>query len=60
MGDAPDIDALETPVAWTEAGGQMAGCNPAFARWLVVSARRLPGARGTSPWWSPRNGLRRA
>lgn len=43
MGDAPDIDALETPVAWTEAAGQMAGCNPAFARWLGVSARRLPG-----------------
>jgi two-component system nitrogen regulation sensor histidine kinase GlnL len=39
----PDIDALETPVAWTDPVGQLAGGNPAFARWLGVSARRLPG-----------------
>jgi two-component system nitrogen regulation sensor histidine kinase GlnL len=43
MADPPDIAALDTPVAWTDAAGQLAGGNPAFARWLGVSARRLPG-----------------
>jgi two-component system nitrogen regulation sensor histidine kinase GlnL len=43
MADPPDIAALDTPVAWTDATGQLAGGNPAFARWLGVSARRLPG-----------------
>jgi len=40
---APDLDALATPVAWTDAAGVMTGGNLAFARWLGVSARRLPG-----------------
>ena len=43
MVEVPDIAALETPVAWADAAGQLAGGNPAFARWLGVSARRLPG-----------------
>ena len=43
MTEAPDIDALDTPVAWADADGLLAGGNPAFARWLGVSARRLPG-----------------
>jgi len=43
MADPPDIAALDTPVAWTDATGQLTGGNPAFARWLGVSARRLPG-----------------
>jgi len=43
MAVLPDIDALDTPVAWTDASGRLAGGNPAFARWLGVSARRLPG-----------------
>lgn len=41
---APDtFDALTTPVAWTGADGCLAGANTAFARWLGVGARRLPG-----------------
>lgn len=39
----PDLDALATPLAWAKADGVVAGCNPAFARWLGVGARRLPG-----------------
>jgi two-component system nitrogen regulation sensor histidine kinase GlnL len=39
----PDLDALTTPLAWTGADGAIAGCNPAFARWLGVGARRLLG-----------------
>ncbi|HSR66025.1 MAG TPA: histidine kinase dimerization/phospho-acceptor domain-containing protein, partial [Xanthomonadaceae bacterium] len=39
----PDIDALGTPIAWASADGCLSGGNPAFARWLGVSARRLPG-----------------
>src|SRR5690606_225234 len=39
----PDLDALATPLAWTDADGAIAGCNPAFARWLGVGARRLQG-----------------
>ncbi|MFC4727448.1 two-component system sensor histidine kinase NtrB [Coralloluteibacterium thermophilus] len=40
---APTLDALALPVAWTDGEGRIAGCNPAFARWLGVSARRLEG-----------------
>ena len=38
-----DLDALTTPLAWSDADGAIAGCNPAFARWLAVSTRRLHG-----------------
>lgn len=38
----PDLDRLTTPVAWASAGGRIEGSNAAFARWLGVSARRLP------------------
>jgi two-component system nitrogen regulation sensor histidine kinase GlnL len=37
------LDALTTPVAWAAADATLAGANPAFARWLGVGARRLPG-----------------
>jgi two-component system, NtrC family, nitrogen regulation sensor histidine kinase GlnL len=41
---APDaLDALATPVAWSDADGRIVGANPALARWLGVSPRRLPG-----------------
>ena len=36
-------DELATPLAWTDAAGLVSGCNPAFASWLGVSARRLVG-----------------
>lgn len=39
----PTIDVLGTAVAWTDADGNLLGVNPAFARWLGVSARRLLG-----------------
>ena len=39
----PNIDVLGTAVAWTDADGNLLGVNPAFARWLGVSARRLLG-----------------
>ena len=39
----PATDALSTPVAWADADGQILGVNPAFARWLGVSTRRLLG-----------------
>ena len=38
-----DIDGLTTPLAWSDADGAIAGFNPAFARWLAVSTRRLVG-----------------
>ena len=38
-----DLDGLTTPLAWTDAAGAIAGVNPAFARWLAVSTRRLLG-----------------
>lgn len=38
-----DFDAMTTPVAWTAANGDIAGSNLAFARWLGISSRRLPG-----------------
>lgn len=34
---------LSTAVAWADASGVILGVNPAFARWLGVSARRLLG-----------------
>ena len=39
----PAIDALTTPVAWATVGGQIEAGNDAFARWLGVSSKRLPG-----------------
>ena len=38
-----DLDALTTPLAWSDADGAITGCNLAFARWLAVSTRRLVG-----------------
>src|SRR5690606_41295926 len=43
MSDPAAFDALTTPVAWIGADGALAGANQAFARWLGVGARRLPG-----------------
>ena len=43
MSDHGVLDALTTPVAWAAADATLAGANPAFARWLGVGARRLPG-----------------
>jgi len=40
---AVDLDALTTPLAWTDAAGAITGANPAFSRWLAVSTRRLLG-----------------
>ena len=40
---ARDTDALATPLAWADADGRIRACNPAFASWLGVSARRLQG-----------------
>jgi two-component system nitrogen regulation sensor histidine kinase GlnL len=37
------LDLLATPVAWADASGCLLGGNQAFASWLGVSARRLPG-----------------
>ena len=39
----PTTDVLSTAVAWTDAAGTILGVNPAFARWIGVSARRLVG-----------------
>lgn len=39
----PTLDTLTTPVAWCGPDARVAGANPAFARWLAVSPRRLPG-----------------
>ncbi len=39
----PATDVLSTPVVWTDATGLIRGLNPAFARWLGVSMRRLQG-----------------
>ena len=40
---APALDSLSTPVAWLDDEARLLGCNPAFASWLGVSARRLVG-----------------
>jgi two-component system, NtrC family, nitrogen regulation sensor histidine kinase GlnL len=39
----PELDALTTPVAWSDEEGAIVGCNAAFSRWLGVGARRLMG-----------------
>ncbi len=39
---APEFEALITPLVWADTAGRIEGCNAAFARWLGVSARRLP------------------
>lgn len=39
----PTLDALGTPVAWADSQGRIIGSNPAFARWMGVSGRRLLG-----------------
>ncbi len=41
--NVPTLDVLGTAVAWTDVDGHLLGVNPAFARWLGVSARRLLG-----------------
>src|SRR5687768_2669407 len=41
--DGPSADVLSTAVAWADAGGNLPGVNPAFARWMGVSPRRLLG-----------------
>lgn len=38
-----ELDRLITPMAWLDGEGCLLGCNPAFAHWLGVSARRLQG-----------------
>ena len=43
-GPALDLEALTTPLAWTDASGAIRGSNEAFPRWLGVSARRLLGS----------------
>src|SRR5690606_39051260 len=41
---APDpLDLLSTPIARLDADARLLTCNPAFASWLGVSARRLGG-----------------
>ena len=40
---AYDLDVLTTPVAWIAADGHVEGANLAFARWLGISGKRLPG-----------------
>ena len=42
-GPPPDTAALTTPLGWTDGEGLLLGGNPALARWLGVSLRRLPG-----------------
>ena len=41
--DALTAESLATPLATVDAGGRLASANPAFARWLGISTRRLPG-----------------
>ncbi|HEU0154029.1 MAG TPA: ATP-binding protein [Arenimonas sp.] len=41
--EPPLTDSLATPLAWATAEGRLLACNPAFASWLGVSARRLVG-----------------
>lgn len=39
----PALDALITPVLRADRDGRVLACNQAFARWLGVSQKRLPG-----------------
>ncbi|MBW3551703.1 MAG: PAS domain-containing sensor histidine kinase [Proteobacteria bacterium] len=39
----PDLDALTTPLVWTDEDDRIADGNQAFARWLGVGVRRLRG-----------------
>jgi len=39
----PTLDEIATPLVWADAQGRILGSNHAFARWLGISARRLPG-----------------
>ena len=39
----PALDALVTPVLRADRAGRVLACNQAFARWLGVSQKRLPG-----------------
>ncbi len=39
----PEVSELTTPVLWADSSGVVQGCNPAFAHWLAISARRLEG-----------------
>ena len=39
--ELPSLEAMATPLAWAGPDGRLRGVNPAFARWLGVSARRL-------------------
>lgn len=41
--DSSAYDLLSTPLARADAGGLVESANLAFARWLGVSAKRLPG-----------------
>ena len=43
MVDTPALDSLLTPVAWASGDGCIQAGNAAFASWLGVSGRRLPG-----------------
>lgn len=46
MPDTPvtaGFDDLATPVAWVDSSGRIESANQAFARWLQVSPRRVPG-----------------
>ncbi len=43
MTSVPALDALTTPVAWATSDGELQAGNAAFARWLGVSGKRLPG-----------------
>jgi PAS domain-containing protein len=41
--DFTALDALATPILWCDGAGRVPGGNLAFARWLGVGPRRLPG-----------------
>jgi len=43
MPDPATLDSLATPIAWCDAEGRVQGANHAFARWLGVGPKRLPG-----------------
>lgn len=42
-GAAPTLEALSTPLAWCDGSGIVIDCTPAFAHWLGVGHRRIPG-----------------